>query len=193
MGEERYCTYTKQLNPNKALEQNSATAIEWYALRILHNKSSEVCSIAQRDNIEHFTPMRTTERVVDGRTVVSMRPIMPSLLFVRCTTEYISLLATRTNSNVIAYCTPGTSKPQPIPDSEMELFRFVTRTASREIELLPNDVELGDRVRITGGIFSGVEGYIHRIHGTKRLVVAIEGISVVATTYIPKQYIQKIV
>ena len=178
MGEERYCTYTKLLNPNKALEQNSATAIEWYALRILHNKSSEVCSIALRDNIEHFTPMRTTERVVDGRTVVSMRPIMPSLLFVRCT---------------IAYCTPGTSKPQPIPDSEMELFRFVTRTASREIELLPNDVELGDRVRITGGIFSGVEGYIHRIHGTKRLVVAIEGISVVATTYIPKQYIQKIV
>lgn len=165
---------------------------QWYALRILHNKWSAVHAMASSDNIEYFTPMRTTERVVDGRTVLAEHPIMPSLLFVRCTPNYISQLVLRTHDNVRAYCTPGTSHPQSIPDDQMELFRFVTRTASREIELVDNNIELGDRVRITGGVFRGVEGYIHRIHGTKRLVVAIEGVTVVATTFIPKQYIEKI-
>lgn len=149
--------------------------------------------LAHNDNIEHFTPMRATEHVAEGRTIITEHPIMPSLLFVKCSTEYIAQLSARTNANVRAYCSPGTSTPQPIPDHEMDLFRFVTRTASRELELLDSNIELGDRVRITGGVFRGVEGYIRRIHGTKRLVVAIEGVTVVATTFIPKEYIEKIV
>ena len=50
----------------------------------------------------------------------------------------------------------------------------------------------GDKVRVTGGLFEGAEGYIKRIKGNHRLVVAIEGITAVATSYIPTCYLERI-
>ena len=47
-------------------------------------------------------------------------------------------------------------------------------------------------MRVTGGIFKGAEGYIKRIRGDKRLIVCIEGIIAVATSYIPSVYLEKI-
>jgi transcription antitermination factor NusG len=49
----------------------------------------------------------------------------------------------------------------------------------------------GDEVRVTGGPFKGAEGYIKRIRGNRRLVVALEGIIAVATTYIPGRFLEK--
>ena len=45
---------------------------------------------------------------------------------------------------------------------------------------------------VTGGIFKGAEGYIKRIQGNKRLVVSIEGVVAVATSYIPAVYLEKL-
>lgn len=40
-------------------------------------------------------------------------------------------------------------------------------------------------MRVTEGPFKGAEGYIKRIKGNRRLIVSIEGVVAVATTYIP--------
>jgi transcription antitermination factor NusG len=53
------------------------------------------------------------------------------------------------------------------------------------------DYRSGDKVRVTGGPFKGAEGYIKRIRGNRRLVVALEGIIAVATTYIPGRFLEK--
>jgi hypothetical protein len=45
-------------------------------------------------------------------------------------------------------------------------------------------------VRITGGIFEGVEGVFMRIKGDKRLVVSIPNLFSVVTAYIPSCYVQ---
>jgi transcription antitermination factor NusG len=80
-----------------------------------------------------------------------------------------------------------------IADEEMSIFMFVTRTAAREAEPIDDsNLKPSDRVRIVGGIFAGMEGYITRVHGTKRFVVRIEGIAAIATTFIPKEYIQRV-
>ena len=42
------------------------------------------------------------------------------------------------------------------------------------------------------GKFKGAEGYICRIKKNSRLVVAIQGVCAVATSYIPQSFIQKI-
>jgi len=49
-----------------------------------------------------------------------------------------------------------------------------------------------DRVRVIDGEFKGAEGYIKRIKGNRRLVVAIEGVVAVATAYIPSCYLEKV-
>lgn len=165
----------------------------WYAMRTFHNKSSVVRATAQKDGVEWYTPIREKEVVVNDIVEVKTEELMPSLIFVRASVEWIERLRAITGDNVMPYCEPGSSRIYAIDDKEMDIFRFVARTAARHIDIV-NDVELraNDRVRITGGIFNGMEGYILRIHGTRRFVVAIEGVAAIATTYIPKQFIEKI-
>lgn len=164
----------------------------WYALRVFHNKTSVVWAHAQKDGIECYTPIREVEEVTNGILHIREVRIMPSLIFMRTTPDYIARLRKITDDNIYPYCDPGTSQPRAIPDAEMELFRYIARTAAREIELVEEDLTKGDKVRIIGGIFAGATGHIRRIHGTKRFVVSIEGIAAIATTYIPRQYIEKI-
>ena len=106
--------------------------------------------------------------------------------------DYIHRLRSLTEDNIYPDCDPLSNKPKSIPNEEMELFRFIARTAAREVELIDYEPQMGDRVRITGGVFEGAEGYIRRVHGTKRFVVCIEGVAAIATTYIPRQYIEKL-
>ena len=47
-------------------------------------------------------------------------------------------------------------------------------------------------MRVTDGPFRGAEGSIQRIHGDRRLLVSIRGICAVATTYIPKAFLEEI-
>ena len=49
---------------------------------------------------------------------------------------------------------------------------------------------IGDRVRVTGGVFKGAEGYIKRIKGRRRLIVSITGICAVATSFIPNCFLR---
>ena len=91
------------------------------------------------------------------------------------------------------YCAPGTKEPAAIPDREMELFIFALTRECRLLESIDLDFKRGDRVRITEGVLKGAEGYIARVHGTKRFIVVIEGVAAIATVYIPKHFIEKIV
>lgn len=165
----------------------------WYALRTFHNKATAVCRFAEEQQVEWYTPIREEEVVVEGETEIRRVALMPQLLFLKCNEEFITRLRQLTSDNILPYCTPGTSQPHIIEESEMELFRFATRTAAATAEYIdPEQLTSSDKVRITGGMFAGYEGYIRRVHGTKRFIVAIEGIAAVATTYIPRQHIERI-
>lgn len=165
---------------------------DWYAIRAFHNKASVICALADKDGKEWYTPIREVEEVRDGLLHIRRERLMPSLIFIRAERGYLDKLKQLSGDNIYLYCEPGTNSPLAIPHAEMEMFRFVARTAVREAECIDEKLAQGERVRITGGIFAGAEGYIRRIHGTKRFVVSIEGVAAIATTYIPRQYIEKI-
>ena len=50
----------------------------------------------------------------------------------------------------------------------------------------------GDYVRITGGIWEGIEGKLVRIKKNLRVVVSLQGIAAVATTSIHPSLVEKI-
>ena len=82
-----------------------------------------------------------------------------------------------------------------IPDREMNIFMLVTSSGEKGMEYLGADSTKfcrGERVRVIDGKFKGAEGYICRIKKNSRLVVAIQGVCAVATSYIPQSFIQKI-
>ncbi len=93
------------------------------------------------------------------------------------------------------YSDVETKQPRVIPDKEMDSFILVTSVRDMGLELLPKDTvecKIGDHVRVIDGVFKGAEGYVKRIQGRKRLIVSIEGIAVVATSYIPRSFLEKI-
>ena len=62
------------------------------------------------------------------------------------------------------------------------------------LEVAPQDVDLekGDPVRVTEGIFAGIEGRYIRHKGHSKVAVAIRNVATALTAYIPLKYIAKI-
>ena len=77
----------------------------------------------------------------------------------------------------------------------MENFIKVAGTYEERLIYLdaePGDFTRGERVRIIGGMFAGAEGVFVRFKGDRRVVVNIEGIIAVATTFVHPSMIEKI-
>ena len=152
----------------------------WYAYKVLYNSMERIKQLAAQDNLRYFVPMRAIVKP-DACTVArSSEPIIPSLIFIRSQADRVESIRRNSGYRAGVYCYPGTTTPARIPDREMEIFMFVTATGCKSL------------VRITAGVFEGAEGYIARIHGTKRFVVAIEGVAAIATVFIPKRFIEKL-
>ena len=57
---------------------------------------------------------------------------------------------------------------------------------------MPCNRRRGDKVCIIKGSFAGIEGELIRIKGHKRVVVLLEGVAAVATTYIPASFLERV-
>jgi hypothetical protein len=76
----------------------------------------------------------------------------------------------------------------------MKDFMFLQDFSDRIILLThPEDLRGGDRVRVIGGEFAGIEGELYRIQGHRRVVVRLEGlVSVAMGSYIAKENLEKV-
>lgn len=93
------------------------------------------------------------------------------------------------------YINLQTKQVRVIPDKEMEMFMIVTSAPNETI--IPLDIQdqeflQGQIVRVLDGPFKGAEGVIKRIKGDRRLLIQITGVGVIATSFIPPQYLEKV-
>lgn len=178
-------------------EQSStetSNATNWYALKVFYNRVAKIETLLKGRDIESYIPMKSVEQVVAGHKVRCRKPAISSLMFMRCSEAEASDLQKTLMGEVMVYRNRGERQPAAIPDNEMQMFIRVTSIDELGMEYLSESGEewtTGDRVRVTGGIFQGAEGYIKRIKGNHRLVVAIEGVIAVATSYIPTCFLEK--
>lgn len=88
-----------------------------------------------------------------------------------------------------------TREPIIIPEEQMRSFIAVAGTYDDQLLFLgieEVDYKVGDRVRIIAGPFRGAQGRLLRVKGHKRLVVEVESVMAVATTYMPPQMVERI-
>ena len=179
-------------------EQSSTeitNATNWYALKVFYNRVAKIETLLKGRNIESYIPMKSVEQVVAGRKVRRRKPAISSLMFMRCSEVEATEIQKLLMGEVMVYRNRGERQPAAIPDKEMQMFIRVTSIDDLGMEYLGEVNEewaTGDRVRVTGGIFQGAEGYIKRIKGNHRLIVAIEGVIAVATSYIPTCFLEKV-
>ena len=79
-----------------------------------------------------------------------------------------------------------------VPDRQMQDFMFLLDFSEGTVEVLNKELKSGDRVRIIKGPLMGLEGELLRVKGHKRVIVRLEGVISIATSYIPGTFLEKI-
>lgn len=157
-----------------------------------------VKKLAQAEQEGHSQDRRFFQ---EGAILYERVPLVKSLLFVRADANRIlevdALLkpvADASSAKGFIYKTTDWKTFAVIPAKQMEMFRLVTGAGLGGLEFFADDdftrFKQGDRVRVIDGPLRGAEGYIKRIRKNRRLLVSIEGVIAVATSYIPPQNLQ---
>ena len=155
----------------------------WFALKVFYNRAPQVQEDFRKAGHDSY-----------------LTSLISSLLFVHCTEDELRHYKKTHDTAMLYYTDPASedrSKPGRIPDKEMDNFRVATSLAETDPDAiyLGSDTEklcTGDRVRVTEGLYKGMEGYVKRIRHARKVLVAIKGVAVVALSNIHPQYLEKI-
>jgi len=168
---------------------------KWFAMKVFKNKAFEIERFFQEKGIETYIPIQWEEKIVRGEKKKVRIPAISSLIFCRLEGEKVIDVEKELYPRVYLYRYRQSKNPAVIPEREMDVFKMITSTEENKWDFVDVDsikFSTNDKVRVTGGPFEGAEGYIKRIKGNRRLVVAIEGIVAIATAYIPSCYLEKL-
>ena len=141
--------------------------------------------------------------IQEGPVIYLRRPMVSSLMFVQANREQVVQLDAKLQEKYrngrgrgFVYKSADREEYAVIPDRQMSAFRLVTESGVAGLTFFSDDeitrYKQGDKVRVTEGPLKGAEGYIKRIRKDRRLLVSIEGLVAVATSYIPADKLEKV-
>lgn len=171
------------------------TEINWYALRVTYSRELALKAYLDEQHIENFIPMHYAYVIKGERKVRKLVPVVHNLVFVRSSRSCINRMKDDTALPIRYIMNRETNRPIVIPEGQMHHFIAVAGTNDEQLVYLePSAVAFrkGQRVRVTGGIFEGVEGEFIRVKNDRRVMVSIQGVMAVATTFIHPSFIELI-
>lgn len=126
----------------------------------------------ERQGYQCYLPVLPSEKLRQGLLAVLNEPLFPRYLFIRLGQEdsaksWVPIRSTKGVSRLVCFGV----EPAKVNDELIEALR--EREASMQVEprrLLTS----GERVRLTGGAFSGIEGVFQVTDGERRVMVLIE-------------------
>lgn len=165
----------------------------WYVLRAVFHKEEVVRDKLRQQGFRCYVPMRYQVETVRGHKVRRLVPAISELVFVHASSEAISDFKLHSKETVYWLTKPNGDRHQKIivNDRDMEQFIRVTEQTERAVTYFrPDEVRLskGDRIRIHGGSFDGIEGILMKVKGKreKHLVVSIPDLAVAAVSVQPE-------
>ena len=171
-------------------------------MRVTYNRELKIKTALDELQIENFLPMHYELVSPDGQPVEELVPAVHGLIFIRSSKAELTALKQRnTDFEPLRFMTRPVTHGLPqkeiitVTDPEMENFMRVASVTDGSVKFLENTDYVhmvGKNVRITGGVFQGVEGVIKRIKKNKQVVVRIQGVAAVAIAYVPAVFIQEI-
>ena len=179
------------------MPQQGEDTRHWYAFKVFYNKVFEIDREFRIQGVETYYPKVRVYKLSEDKQKELLKPAISSLIFVRCSEEKVWDLQKELYGRVMLYThkTNDSRIASPVDEEEMRVFMLVTSVEDDRLEYL--DVESvnykeGQRVRVLDGPYKDCVGYIKRVKGNRRLLVAVEGLALVATSYIPSVFLEKI-
>ena len=174
--------------------------LSWFVYRCPYGKELDLQKKIQSFyGVECFVPTeKVRQKDRHGRFVWTQRSVLTGYLFVHIEREVLFQIPRRLiNLRTMARMDEGLLVPVVVPDRDMESFIRVSGNKEERIVYLDPaklNFKKGDRVRVIGGPFVGVEGVFQQIGGKheKRVIVQLEGLIAVATAAIPAAMVEKI-
>ena len=167
----------------------------WFAIRVTYNRDLKVKEDLDARGITNFVPMQYRREERGGVMVKRLVPSVHNLIFINLTPSEMTEYKKTTALPIRYIMNRETHKPITVPDREMENFIMVAGTYEEKLIYLnpePGDFAKGERVRIIGGEFAGAEGIFVRVKGDRRVLINVQGVVAVATTYVHPSMIEKI-
>lgn len=179
---------------------------QWFVLKTLSGTEMKVKSFLDnwKEPIENFIPMKYDISLVKGRKQRILVPAVNSLVFVRSEKEILedfkyniltfhktpTYFLTEMKEVFIDNQLRTKNTIAIVPDKQMESFIKVATQFSKDIKYYkPEEVTLikGMKVKIIGGVFDGVEGYIMKTPNKRKktIIVQIPGFCVATPSITP--------
>lgn len=173
----------------------------WYVFRASYGREDKASDFIVEDGTFVYIAKRYTCKIVNGKRKKVLESLIPNILFVYTTEEKAEEYAKGTPA--ISYLTyyynhferneEQKNPPLVVPCKEMENFILATCNNSEHLRLVDESqchYKGGEIVKVTDGVFKGVEGKVARVSGQQRVIVSISNVGLVSTAYIPTAFIQ---
>lgn len=138
--------------------------------------------LAMRDEVRETPSGKKSVRVI----------LIPHLIFIRTDQVTAYSLVNEQGINVVYLKDLVTRRLLIVPEKQMRDFMFLLDFSDSTVEVINEELKRGDRVRVIKGPLVGLEGELLRIKGHKRVIVKLEGVVSIATSYIPGSFLEKI-
>jgi transcription antitermination factor NusG len=166
-------------------------AYYWY-VAVTYRKERVIKQEMDKMNIKNFVPLRHVVKERNGKKVKLTELVIPGYVFIYTDPKTSRILTQKLAFSMRYLKAPKTYNPVTIPEKQMQDFIFLLTFPEEQTNLVPCNLRRGDKVRIIKGSFAGIEGELIRIKGHKRVVVRLEGVAAVATTYIPASFLERV-
>lgn len=165
----------------------------WYVMRDLKRPNAKVSAfgLLEKAALEVFTPREWRVRFLNGKRCRELVAVLPDLLFAHASRRDLDPYVERISTLQYRYLRGGYCRPMVVPDAEMERFIRAVSLSDEPRYYLPGEISdamCNRRIRIVGGPFSGYEGQLLSVRGSKvrRLLVELAGFLSVAVEIRPE-------
>lgn len=145
----------------------------WYALQTRPRHEKKVAVELAQKGLSTFLPLVTDVRQWSDRKMQIESPLFSCYLFVNIVPTAELRVAVLQSYGALSFV--GRRKDLvPVPESQIE---HVRRLVASKVPFIAHPfLEIGQQVRIRGGVLDGIEGILERRQGKDRLVISVQTI-----------------
>ena len=191
---------TKSSKTGVSVRYVHTPGMNWYVFRASYGREDRAADFLIENGTFAYVAKRYAYKMVKGKPRKVLEPLIPNLLFAYTTEEKAEEYVKKTPELVYLtyyynHCETDDYKKNPpltVSYKEMENFILATCNRSEHLKFVTESqchYKGGETVRITDGIFKGVEGKVARVSGQQRVIVSLSKVGLVSTAYIPTAFL----
>lgn len=166
--------------------------INWYVAHTRVNQELWIKKRLDELGIENFLPQEEQVRETPLGRKTSRVLLIHGMIFIHTDKATSFSLINDHGLNIVYLKDIEGRGSLIVPDKQMRDFMFLLDFSPEGVEVLNKNLKRGDRVRVIKGPLQGLEGELVRLMGHKRVVIRLEGVVSIATSYIPGSFLERV-